>query len=59
MRADAAGTQYYLGGMTAGFSLSANGVEIVIGPGTMGEYTFYYIRDNDGILIELMEKTRG
>ena len=29
VRADAAGTQYYLGGMTAGFSLSANGVEIV------------------------------
>ena len=27
--AEAAGTQYYLGGMTAGFSLSANGVEIV------------------------------
>ena len=39
--------------------LRANGVEIVIGPGTMGEYTFYYIRDNDGILIELMEKNRG
>lgn len=28
-RAQAAGTQYYLGGMTAGFSLSANGVEII------------------------------
>ena len=27
--ADAAGAQYYLGGMTAGFSLSANGVEIM------------------------------
>ena len=29
LSASAAGTQYYLGGMTAGFSLSANGVEIV------------------------------
>ena len=29
LTAEAAGTQYYLGGMTAGFSLSANGVEIV------------------------------
>lgn len=38
--------------------LRANGVEIVIGPGTMGDYTFYYIKDNDGILIELMEKTK-
>ena len=27
--ADAAGAEYYLGGMTAGFSLSANGVEIM------------------------------
>ena len=27
--ASAQGTQYYLGGMTAGFSLSANGVEVV------------------------------
>ena len=27
--ADAAETEYYLGGMTAGFSLSANGVEII------------------------------
>ena len=35
--------------------LRAAGVTIVCGPGWMGPYTFYYIRDPSGVLIELAE----
>lgn len=31
------------------------GVTIVCGPGQFGPYTFYYIQDNSGVLIELQE----
>ena len=35
--------------------LRAAGVTIVCGPGQMGPYTFYYIQDPSGVLIELAE----
>ena len=35
--------------------LRAAGVKVVCGPGRFGPYTFYYIQDNSGVLIELQE----